>query len=306
MRYFGYCSRASMTNAAFHALLGRPPREPESSLDQFAMDVAASIQAATEEIMLRIARHVAKTYREANLCLAGGVALNCVANGKIVKEGLFERVWVQPAAGDSGGALGAALTAHHMHYGANRQARKPDGMRGSFLGPQFSTTEAQDTLERLGAHLQVRSDDDLLEEVADKLDAGLAVGWFQGRMEYGPRALGARSIIADARHADMQRNLNLRIKFRESFRPFAPAVLAEHAAEWFEVEDDSPYMLFTAPVRHDKRMDVEDTGARGLEEAETGAVAGAGNHPRRLERAPPDRASRHQPQVPCTIGSFLS
>jgi carbamoyltransferase len=265
MRYFGYLTGLSMTNAPFHTLLGRPPREPESSLDQFAMDVAASIQAATEEIVLRIARHVAKTYREPNLCLAGGVALNCVANGKIVEEGLFERVWIQPAAGDAGGALGAALTAHHMHFGAERKVSKPDGMRGSYLGPKFSTDEAQNTLEKLGAHFEVRSDDDLLEEVAEKLDAGLAIGWFQGRMEYGPRALGARSIIADARRPDMQRNLNLRIKFRESFRPFAPAVLAEHAAVWFELEGDSPYMLFIAPVRHDKRLDVEDDGAHGLE-----------------------------------------
>ena len=177
-------------------------------------------------------------------------------------------------------------------------------MRGSFLGPQFSTAEAQDTLERLGAHLQVRSDDDLLEEVADKLDAGLAVGWFQGRMEYGPRALGARSIIADARHADMQR-LNLRIKFRESFRPFAPAVLAEHAAEWFEVEDDSPYMLFTAPVRHDKRMDVEDTGARGLEKLKlVRSLVPAITH---VDWSAPSRPCiATPPQVPCTIGSFLS
>jgi carbamoyltransferase len=265
MRYFGYCTGASMTNAAFHSLFGRPPREPESSLDQFEMDVAASIQAATDEIVLGIARHVARSYREPNLCLAGGVALNCVANTKIVEEGLFERVWVQPAAGDAGGALGAALTAHHLHFGAERQVSQPDGMRGSYLGPEFSTEEVQNALAKLGARFEVRSADGLLEEVSDKLDEGLAIGWFQGRMEYGPRALGARSIIADARRADMQRNLNLRIKFRESFRPFAPAVLAEHAAEWFELEGDSPYMLFTAPVRRDKRLDVEDPGARGLE-----------------------------------------
>jgi carbamoyltransferase len=265
MRYFGYLSGSSMTNDAFHELFGRPPREPEGLMDQFDMDVAASIQAATEEIVLSIARHVAATYREPNLCIAGGVALNCVANGEIVKEGLFERIWVQPAAGDAGGALGAALVAHHMHFGAERKPSQPDGMQGSFLGPEFSTDEAQGSLEGLGAHLEVRPDDDLLEEVADRLDEGLAIGWFQGRMEYGPRALGARSIIADARRPDMQRTLNLRIKFRESFRPFAPAVLAEHSADWFEFEGTSPYMLFTAPVRQDKRIDVSDPGTQGLE-----------------------------------------
>jgi carbamoyltransferase len=227
--------------------------------------VAASIQAATEEIVLSIARHVASTYGEANLCLAGGVALNCVANGEIVKEGMFEQIWAQPAAGDAGGALGAALAAHHMHFGAARTPPQPDGMKGSFLGPSFTTEDAQDSLEKVGGRFEVRSDDDLLDEVADKLDEGLAIGWFQGRMEYGPRALGARSIIADARSPDMQRNLNLQIKFRESFRPFAPAVLAEHAEEWFEFEGASPYMLFTAPVHRDKRVEVESGDAQGLE-----------------------------------------
>jgi carbamoyltransferase len=265
MRYFGYTTGLTMTTPAFHELFGRAPREPESDLDQFAMDVAASIQAAVEEIVLRIARHVAQSHGEPNLCLAGGVALNCVANRRIVEEGLFERVWVQPAAGDAGGALGAALAAHHMHFGGERKAQQPDGMRGSYLGPSFSTDEAQEAFARLGGHFEVRSDHDLLDEVADQLDAGMAIGWFQGRMEYGPRALGARSIIADARRADMQRNLNLRIKFRESFRPFAPAVLAEQAAAWFELDGDSPYMLFTAPVRHDRRLEVTDDGAHGLE-----------------------------------------
>jgi carbamoyltransferase len=229
------------------------------------MDVAASIQAVTEEIVVRIARHVARTTREPNLCLAGGVALNCVANSKIVEEGLFEDIWVQPAAGDGGGALGAALTAHHMHFGAARKPPKPDGMRGSFLGPSISTDDAQRALAGLGANVELRTDDELLDEVADRLDQGFTVGWFQDRMEYGPRALGARSIIADARRTDMQRDLNLRIKFRESFRPFAPAVLAEHAAEWFELEGDSPYMLFTAPVRRDKRLDTDGADARGLD-----------------------------------------
>ena len=265
MRYFGYLTGSTMTNDAFHELFGRPPREPEGPLDQFDMDIAASIQAAVEEVVLSIARHVAATYREPNLCLAGGVALNCVANGEIVKEGLFERIWVQPAAGDAGGAVGAALAAHHMHFGATRKPPQPDGMQGSFLGPEFSTDEAQESLARLGAHLELRSDDDLLEEVADRLDDGLAIGWFQGRMEYGPRALGSRSIIADARRPDMQRTLNLRIKFRESFRPFAPAVLAEHAEDWFEFDGASPYMLFTAPIREDKRVEVSDPGAEGLE-----------------------------------------
>jgi carbamoyltransferase len=265
MRYFDYCVGLRMTNSSFDALFGRPARKPESSLEQFHMDVAASIQAVTEEIILRIARHVAKTTRESNLCLAGGVALNCVANSRIVEEGLFAGVWAQPAAGDAGGALGAALTAHHLHFGAGRKAPNPDGMRGSFLGPSISSRDAQSTLAGLGAKLEVRADDELLDEVADRLNEGLVIGWFQDRMEYGPRALGARSIIADARRADMQRNLNLKIKFRESFRPFAPAVLAEHAAEWFELEGDSPYMLFTAPVRRDKRLDINGADARGLE-----------------------------------------
>jgi carbamoyltransferase len=265
MRYFDYCVGLRMTNASFDALFGRPAREPESSLQQFHMDVAASIQAVTEEIVVRIARHVATTTRESNLCLAGGVALNCVANAKIVEEGLFEDIWVQPAAGDAGGALGAALTAHHMHFGAARKPPKPDGMRGSFLGPSISTDDAQRALAGLGANVELRTDDKLLDEVADRLDQGFTVGWFQDRMEFGPRALGARSIIADARRTDMQRDLNLRIKFRESFRPFAPAVLAEHAAEWFELEGDSPYMLFTAPVRRDKRLDIDGAGVRGLD-----------------------------------------
>jgi carbamoyltransferase len=265
MRYFDYCVGLRMTNASFDALFGRPPREPESSLEQFHMDVAASIQAVTEEIVVRIARHVAKTTRESNLCLAGGVALNCVANAKIVEESLFEGIWVQPAAGDAGGALGAALTAHHLHFGAARKPPKPDGMRGSFLGPSISTEGAQRALAGLGANVELRTDDQLLDEVADRLDQGFTVGWFQDRMEFGPRALGARSIIADARRTDMQRDLNLRIKFRESFRPFAPAVLAEHAAEWFELEGDSPYMLFTAPVRRDKRLDIDGAGVRGLD-----------------------------------------
>jgi carbamoyltransferase len=269
MRYFGYLTGATMTTPAFHELFGRPPREPESELDQFAMDVAASVQAATEEIVLRIARHAARVHGGPNLCLAGGVALNCVANRRIVDEGLFDRVWVQPAAGDAGGALGAALVAHHMHFGAARKPLEPDAMRGSFLGPGFSTGDAQEALGSVGARFEVRSEDDLLEEVAGRLDAGMAIGWFQGRMEYGPRALGARSIIADARRPDMQRNLNLRIKFRESFRPFAPAVLAEHAADWFDLEGDSPYMLFTAPVRRERRLEVADDGARGLEQLNT-------------------------------------
>jgi carbamoyltransferase len=265
MRYFDYCVGLRMTNPSFDALFGQPPREPESSLEQFHMDVAASIQAVTEEIVVRIARHVGKTTRESNLCLAGGVALNCVANAKVVEEGLFEGIWVQPAAGDAGGAVGAALTAHHMHFGAARKPPKPDGMRGSFLGPSISTDEAQRALAGLGANVELRTDDKLLDEVADRIDQGFTVGWFQDRMEFGPRALGARSIIADARRTDMQRDLNLRIKFRESFRPFAPAVLAEHAAEWFELEGDSPYMLFTAPVRRDKRLDIDGAGVRGLD-----------------------------------------
>ena len=265
MRYFGYCTGLSMTNEAFDSLFGRPPREPESPLDQFAMDVAASIQAATEEIVLRIARHVAKTYQRAKPLPRGRCRPQLPSQ--------TARSWRKASSTGSGssrrrrrrGGTGRRLVAHHMHFGADRKLSKPDGMHGSFLGRASPPTQRGRTLGKLGARLDVRSDDELLEEVADALNAGLTIGWFQGRMEYGPRALGARSIIADARRGDMQRNLNLRIKFRESFRPFAPAVLAEHSKAWFELEGDSPYMLLTAPVREDKRVDVQDDGVRGMD-----------------------------------------
>jgi carbamoyltransferase len=253
MEYFNFCQGLTMTSPAFDRLIGGPRRDPESALTQRDMDLAASVQAVTEEIVLRMARHARALTGQRRLCLAGGVALNCVANGKLLRSGLFEDVWVQPAAGDAGGALGAALFTHHQLLGHERIPAAQDAMRGALLGPRHDDAE-------IGAFLAARQaparriDDEgvLLAEVARAIAGGAVVGWFSGRMEYGPRALGARSILADPRDPEMQSKLNLRIKQRESFRPFAPCVLREHAAEWFELDHDSPYMLFVAPVRPDR------------------------------------------------------
>lgn len=245
-----------MTNARFDALFGAPPRPAESRLTQHYMDVARSIQEVTEEILFRMARHVRRETGLPNLCLAGGVALNCVANGRILREGVFERIWIQPAAGDAGGALGAALVAWHQALEQPRHvAPGRDAMRGSYLGPEFSRAEIRSALEDLSAEernsfaLTEGTDDGLPAAVARMLADGKVVGWFQGRMEFGPRALGARSILGDARSPAMQETMNLKIKFRESFRPFAPSVLRERVGEWFELEADSPYMLLVAPVK---------------------------------------------------------
>ncbi|MEM9273497.1 MAG: carbamoyltransferase [Cyanobacteria bacterium P01_F01_bin.143] len=268
-RFFNYCNGLSMTNDAFDELFDGKPRKSESQLTQREMDIAASIQAVTEEIVLRIARHLSKEYSSENLCLAGGVALNCVANGKILREKIFKQVWVQPAAGDAGGALGAALAAYYQHYGHQRELKSStssDSMQGCYLGPSFSSHEAKQRLVNVGAKLRyVASEKILLKEVAQKLANGLAVGWFQGSMEYGPRALGARSILASPTLQEMQTVLNLKIKFRESFRPFAPAILAEYASEWFEIDRDSPYMLFVTKVNHSKLLTGQDISATGLE-----------------------------------------
>lgn len=247
--YFDYCTNLRMTNERFAALFDGPPRAPETPLTQREMDIAASIQAVTEDVVLKLCAAIARETGARNLCLAGGVALNCVANGKVLRSRTFDRVWVQPAAGDAGGALGAALTAHYLYGGAPRTADGVhDGMRGAYLGPDYTQPDVERRLDAAGAVYETLADDALIDSCARALADGMAVGWHQGRMEFGPRALGGRSILADARSPTMQRNLNLKVKFRESFRPFAPAVLREHAADWFDIDADSPYMLLVAEV----------------------------------------------------------
>jgi carbamoyltransferase len=252
--YFNYATGLTMTSPKFHALFGGPPRDPETWLTQREMDLAASVQKVTEEIMLRLTRNLARTYGLKNLCLAGGVALNCVGNGKVLRDGAFERIWIQPAAGDAGGAVGAALAGYHLHLGHPRlSGRAQDAMQGALLGPEYSQDEIERRLAAAGAKFTVVSEPDLLERTCDALVDGNAVGWFQGRMEFGPRALGARSILGDPRNPQMQKNLNLKIKYRESFRPFAPSVLREDVADYFELDIDSPYMLLVADVKRDRR-----------------------------------------------------
>jgi carbamoyltransferase len=253
MRYFHYCQGLTMTNQAFDRLFGGPPRAPESPLTQRDMDLARSVQEVTETAMLRMARHVHQVTGERNLCLAGGVALNCVGNGRILREGPFERIWIQPAAGDAGGALGAALSVWHQHLDNPRTANA-SSMSGSYLGPEFSNDQIRAYLDSAGAAYQQVGHRDLAGRAAALLADEKVVGWFQGRMEFGPRALGARSILGDPRSARMQSVMNLKIKFRESFRPFAPSVLRERVSEWFEIDCDSPYMLLVAPVREHLRI----------------------------------------------------
>jgi carbamoyltransferase len=249
LSYFNYCTGLTMTNNRFHDLFGAPPRSEESRLTQKHMDIAASIQHVTEEVILRLTRSIIKETGEKNLCLAGGVALNCVANGKLLREGEQDHLWVQPASGDSGGALGAALIAYHHHLEKPRSLNGlVDLMKGSYLGPAFSNEEITKCLEGLRAHFVVLKEGDLIRSCAEILKAGGAVGWFQGRMEFGPRALGARSILGDARSPNMQSILNLKVKFRESFRPFAPSILREDVSEWFDLDADSPYMLLVADI----------------------------------------------------------
>ena len=252
--YFNYATGLTMTSRKFHDLFGGPPRDPETPLTQRHMDLAASVQKVTEEIMLRITRNLATTYQIENLCLAGGVALNCVANGKVLRDGSFKRIWIQPAAGDAGGSVGAALAAYHQHLGRPRQTNGAlDGMQGSYLGPEFSQAEIEKRLAAAGAKFTVIDEPELFERTCDALEAGHAVGWFQGRMEFGPRALGARSILGDPRNPEMQKTLNLKVKYRESFRPFAPSVLREDVADYFELDADSPYMLLVADVKRNRR-----------------------------------------------------
>jgi len=253
--YFNYCTGLTMTNAKFDAVFGGPPRKEGEPLEQKHMDLAASVQAATEEIVLRLTRALAKEYGIKNLCLAGGVALNCVANGKVLRDGAFENFWVQPAAGDAGGALGAALNAYHLYKEQPRTVGKTmDAMKGSYLGPEYAQDDIESRLKASGARFDVLSEDDAVAQTADALADEKAVGWFQGRMEFGPRALGGRSILGDPRSATMQKTLNLRVKYRESFRPFAPSVLREDISDWFEIASDSPYMLMVAPVVEKRRL----------------------------------------------------
>ncbi len=251
--YFNYCTGLTMTSQKFHRLFGGPPRKADEPLTQRDMDLAASVQAATEMIVLRLARSISEQTGLRNLCLAGGVALNCVANGKVLRDKKFDGLWIQPAAGDAGGALGAALAIHHVHLDQPRSVNGQDKMRGSYLGPVFDQPEIERRLAALGASFEVMDDGALFEASASALAAGKALGWFQGRMEFGPRALGGRSILADARSPTMQSVLNLKVKYRESFRPFAPSVLREDLADWFELDCDSPYMLLVADVVESRR-----------------------------------------------------
>ena len=255
MTYFDYCTDLKMTNRKFDALFGGPPRTPETDLTQREMDLAASIQSVTEEVVIKLARDIAKTTGQKNLCLAGGVALNCVANGKLLKEKIFEQIWIQPAAGDAGGALGAALGAYYLHAKKPRaQSHGLDEMSGSYLGPAYTQDEIEQRLDVLGAKFDVLNDEDLINTTAKMLASGKAVGWHQGRMEFGPRALGGRSILADPRSPTIQKQVNLKVKYRESFRPFAPSVLRADVSEWFDLDVDSPYMLLVASVLPNKQI----------------------------------------------------
>ena len=268
MKYFNYAVGLTMTNKKFDTLFGRPPRQPESKLTQMDMDLARSVQDVTEEVMYRMARHVQRQTGMRQLCLAGGVALNCVANGKILREKIFDHIWIQPAAGDAGGALGAALFTWHQYLDRPRTADGVhDTQRGSYLGPEFKRDEIRRFLQMQKTPFVELSDDEIPDRIADLIADGKVMGWFQGRMEFGPRALGGRSILGDARSPKMQEVMNLKIKFRESFRPFAPSVLRERASEWFDLNEESPYMLLVAPVakQHRRAPAEEEQKKSGLE-----------------------------------------
>ncbi len=268
MEYFDYCAGLRMTNGKFGKLFGGPPRKPESDLTRREMDLARSVQEVTEEVMLRMSRHIHKETGHKNLCLAGGVALNCVGNGRILREGPFENIWIQPAAGDAGGALGAALFAWYQYLGNPRYADgKKDSQHGSYLGPEFSNESISAYLNKKNVPFTRLNEEGIPGRIADLIAEGKVIGWFQGRMEFGPRALGARSIIGDARSPRMQEIMNLKIKFRESFRPFAPSVIKERVSDFFEIDRESPYMLLVAPVKKDIRREMTDEEKRlfGLE-----------------------------------------
>jgi len=268
MSYFDYATGLTMTNKKFDSLFGGPPRTSESVISQREMDLAASVQKITEDIVIKLAKSIAKETGERNLCLAGGVALNCVANGILFREKIFDNIWIQPAAGDAGGALGAALSAWYLHHNKDRKVSSDrDAMKGSYLGPEFSDAEIEAEFNACGAIFKKCSESELIEEVAEALAHEKAIGWMQGRMEFGPRALGGRSIIADPRSPFMQKQLNLKVKYRESFRPFAPSILREDVGEWFEHVSDSPYMLLVADVVKDKRreMAIEEETLFGID-----------------------------------------
>ena len=257
--YFNYATGLTMTNNKFHNLFGQKPRDPKKDqITQFHMDVASSIQKVTEEIVLKLARSIQTEYKIDNLCLAGGVALNCVANGKILKQNIFKNIWIQPAAGDAGGSLGAALALWHIEHKNQRKINPNDDMQGSYLGCEFSQTEIEKELNSIGAKFNKYSYEELIDTTSEYLSKGKAIGWFQGRMEFGPRALGARSILGDPRSATMQKNLNLKVKYRESFRPFAPSVLKENVYEWFDIKVDSPYMLMVSNIKNTKVIAMTD------------------------------------------------
>jgi carbamoyltransferase len=256
-RYFNYATGFTMTNKNFDKLFGQVPRNPEKEkITQFHMDVASSIQKVTEEIMIKLVRAIRKEYNIKNLCLAGGVALNCVANGKIFKEKIFDNIWIQPAAGDAGGSLGAALALWHIEQGNKRVVNTMDNMKGSYLGNEFTQDKIENELKLAGAKFDTLNYEDLINTTADYLSKEKAVGWFQGRMEFGPRALGCRSILGDPRSDKMQKNLNLKVKYRESFRPFAPSILREDLTEWFDTDVDSPYMLLVSEINSQKKIEM--------------------------------------------------
>ncbi len=258
-KYFNYATGLTMTNDKFHNLFGQKPRNPQNEkITQFHMDIAASIQKITEEIMIKLARAIRDEFNIKNLCMAGGVALNCVANGKILKEKIFDKIWIQPAAGDAGGSLGAALALWHIEKGKKRIINPKDDMSGSYLGAEFKQEEIERELNSIGAKYVTLNYEDLINKTSEILSNQKAIGWFQGRMEFGPRALGGRSILGDPRSENMQKNLNLKVKFRESFRPFAPSVLREDLSQWFDMNVDSPYMLLVADIKSEKKIKMTD------------------------------------------------
>ena len=255
--YFNYATGLTMTNSKFDELFGQKPRDPtKDEITQFHMDIASSIQKVTEEVMIKLTKSLRDEFKVPNLCLAGGVALNCVANGKILENKIFDKIWVQPAAGDAGGSLGAALAFWHLEKNKERNISSTDDMKGSYLGPQFSDEEINNELNKIGAKFEVLDEETVINKTVDDLKNGKAIGWFQGRMEFGPRALGARSILGDPRSEIMQKNLNLKVKYRESFRPFAPSVLREDLQNWFDMNVDSPYMLLVSNINSDKKIEM--------------------------------------------------
>ncbi len=258
-KFFNYATGLTMTNEKFNNLFGQKPRNPnKEKIGQFHMDIASSIQKVTEEIMIKLTKSIREEYNIKNLCLAGGVALNCVANGRILKEKIFDNIWIQPAAGDAGGSLGAALALWHIENKNKRIVNIHDDMKGSYLGNEFSQDEIEKELKLIGANFETLKYEELIETTADLLSKENAIGWFQGRMEFGPRALGGRSILADPRSHKMQKNLNLKIKYRESFRPFAPSILKEDLSDWFDIDSESPYMLLVASIKEDKKIELSD------------------------------------------------